>query len=75
MKSSLHKKRENFANKIRSEQKQAYFERERRKLFEAQQEGDIDLEGQIYATLIGILGSEDKVKEMMMMYEEYEKSR
>lgn len=32
MNQSLQKKRENFANKIRSEAKQAYFERERKKL-------------------------------------------
>ena len=57
MNKSLQKKRENFANKIRSEAKQAYFERERKKLMQAQKEGDFDLEGQIMASLIDQLGS------------------
>lgn len=57
MNSSLHKKREDYANKIRSEAKQAYFEKERKKLMQAQKEGDIDLEEQIMASLIEVVGS------------------
>jgi hypothetical protein len=37
------KKREAFAKQIRSEKKQAYFEKERIKLFEAQLQGDVDI--------------------------------
>jgi hypothetical protein len=65
MNQSILKKREDFAKQIRSEQKQAFFEKERIKLFEAQLEGNIDLENLIIAELVGEFGTEDKVKIML----------
>lgn len=58
MNQSIQKKREDFAKQVRSEKKQAFFEKERIKLFEAQLQGDIDIENLIMADLVAEFGTE-----------------